>query len=214
MMKERSELYDEEQHRKRQAFEQDQEAKRLQFQTEQERKRLEFQAKLEKARQDWWTIVIAFVAVVVSIVAAVFAGLQWKSSKDALQITQRPWLGVEFVGGSDPWRFDLKNVGLSVAQDVTYQFSCEAGAGDTPTRDTNHEPFKSRPVVLLPGQSLSLGCRKSRQEYFGDKDSVRVTFRAHYEDVFRVRHKADYCVCFEKSHPDHNIPCTEGNFAD
>jgi hypothetical protein len=34
MMKERSELYDEEQHRKRQAFEQDQEAKRLQFQTE------------------------------------------------------------------------------------------------------------------------------------------------------------------------------------
>jgi hypothetical protein len=164
----------------------------------------------EKRRQDRLAIQIAAFAAFISLIAAIFTGLQWADARHSLFITQRPWVGANIDPTSTGRIVSIRNSGLTTALKVRPLFTCSGKAGYF---DANVEtPFDYGTHFLVPGETLTFACDVEPAKALSCVDGV-----VEYEDVFGKPHHTWFCRCFRPKGNDSDLSpetCRYGNNAD
>jgi hypothetical protein len=146
-----------------------------------------------KTRREWVGILIAIFAVLISIGAAVFAGLQWNEARLAREDT-RAYIGIElpYTQGSG---FDLvvKGQGNSPARNVDIQAGCYLArpvAGLSLVGDTH----QSR-LIVFPQQELRFRCDREIQTPPNcTQDWLQAKGTVTYDDIFGYPHYTKFCI--------------------
>lgn len=192
-----------------QEFHEQQEQKRLAFEAEQEQKRQKFEERLEsqKARREYTSLLIAFVALIISVYAIV---ANHRDSIDLLHQSQRSYIGVGFNEKHMPV---AKVVGATPARHVTIAEGDKAKLAGSPLNildsewpsDPNKaEEFDSRDAFFLPGTVVDLKVFSPKAPYFGV-----IYGTIFYDDVFGNHHHTHFCYQVEVR--DEVFLCVTGN---
>jgi hypothetical protein len=153
---------------------------------------------VESNRRERISIVVAVVALLISIGAAIVGLYQWK---DARQV-QRSYVGVENANRSGEWTAVIKAIGPTPALHVTAflrvadiddDAPVEPALKESQTVDNSEFPFFKN-ALFLPGAVKEIPLEKAKPVNF-KPHKIRIYFGTiNYVDIFSQRHVTHFCI--------------------
>jgi hypothetical protein len=175
----------------------------------------------KKAKREWLAIYISALAVFLSLLASIFAGLQWAEARQALRVSQRPWLRIDFKARPDNYLLVVTNVGFTAAQEVKYKIDCSftMNIGNVRNR-IESQAFPGDAHFLMPGETAPMHCfpaksetERSLRSKFDGAQQLTLYAVVTYKDVFGSPHETHYCAFLRGNDPSDEFGCPVGNFA-